>query len=336
MKKRRLGKSDIEITPIGLGCWQFSQGKGFAGRFWDSLDQGTMTSVVKAALDGGISWFDTAEIYGEGQSERALRSALRELHVTPGSVVIATKWKPFFRTAGSIRRTIGERIAALLGYPIDLHQIHFPASFSSIPAQMREMAGLAREGLIRSVGVSNFSARQMEIASAALEREGLPLVSNQVRISLLDRKIENNGVLAAARSLGVTLIAYSPLAQGILTGRFHDNPELASRLKWMRRNRSYLPEGLARTVPLIEELRAIARAHGATSAEVALAWLIGFYGDTVVAIPGASKPRQAEEAAAAIELRLTERELSRLDELSRAVGTGHLASVAPSESEHAV
>ena len=122
------------------------------------------------------------------------------------------------------RATIGTRIECLAPYPIDLFQVHIPWSLSSVAAQMREMAELVRAGKVRAVGVSNFSASQMARAGAALQAEGLPLASNQVRINLLDRSIESNGVLDLAGGTGVTLIAYSPLAQGVLTGRFHDDP----------------------------------------------------------------------------------------------------------------
>jgi aryl-alcohol dehydrogenase-like predicted oxidoreductase len=322
MSARSLGKTDIEISPIGLGCWQFSQGKGLTGSMWSVLDQGAIDSVVMTALKGGINWFDTAEAYGNGQSERALGTALHNLKVQPGEVVVATKWLPILRTAGNIPRTIDTRLSCLQGYPIDLYQIHLPWSFSSIPAQMKEMAKLRRAGKIRSIGVSNFSACQMEKASEALHVEGMVLASNQVSISLLDRRIERNGVLVTARRLGITLIAFSPLAQGLLTGRIHANPTLAGSLPAGRRSRlspasrAFRSGSLTRTALLVEELREIGKSHGASASQVALAWLVTYYGNTVVAIPGASRPEQAAESAEAIALRLTAKELARIDEIS--------------------
>jgi aryl-alcohol dehydrogenase-like predicted oxidoreductase len=318
MGMRRLGSSDIEITPIGLGCWQFSQGATIAGRVWESLPQQAITDVVGAALRSGITWFDTAEAYGGGQSEKTLAAALLAHGVNPGRVTVATKWFPIFRTARSIASTIDTRLACLAPFPIDLYQIHQPVSFSSIPSQMRAMARLLAEGKIRSVGVSNFSAAQMERAHAALAAEGVTLVSNQVRFNLLDRGIESNGILAAAKRLGVTIIAWSPLAQGVLTGRFHEDPSLIGKVSVMRRVMSGLrPSGLERSRPLIEELRAVARSHGASIAQVALSWEVGFHGDTIVAIPGATRPAQAEQSAGALALKLSRAELTRIDEASR-------------------
>jgi aryl-alcohol dehydrogenase-like predicted oxidoreductase len=317
-ERRRLGRTSIEITPIGLGCWQFSGGSGLVGGYWEALPQETVDEIVRVSLAGGINWFDTAEIYGRGRSEQALARALQAAGQKDGDVVIATKWWPVPRTAKSIGATIGERLRCLGGFSIDLHQVHQPFSFSSVEAQMEAMAELVAAGKIRAVGVSNFSAARMRRAHAALERRGIPLASNQVRYSLVDRRIESNGVLAAARELGVTIIAYSPLGQGILSGRFHADPALIRSRPGPRRHMAaFRPSGLARTRPLVDELQRIAAARAVTASQVALNWLLHVHGETVVAIPGASRPRHAEEAAGAMAFRLTDEEMSRLDDRSR-------------------
>ena len=322
MERRQLGRTDITVSPVGLGCWQFSQGRGITAGMWAVVDQATIDRIVAVSLSAGVDWFDTAQVYGNGRSEQTLATALHDLDVRPGAVVVATKWLPILRRASDIARTIDARLSCLQGYPIDLYQIHQPWSLSSIEQQMHAMAALVHDGRVRAVGVSNFSAEQMERAGSALQSEGLPLASNQVQISLLDRRIERNGVLEAARRLGVTLIAYSPLAQGLLSGRFHEDAGAVRRLPRVRRlsfspaGRSYRPENLARTRPLIDVLRQVSAAHGATPSQIALAWLITRYGDTVVAIPGATRPEQAADNAAAMHIELSQDELTRLDEAS--------------------
>jgi aryl-alcohol dehydrogenase-like predicted oxidoreductase len=316
--KRRLGTTDIEITPVGLGCWQFAQGSGPVAGYWSQMGAAAIREVVGAALAGGINWFDTAEAYGNGTSEQGLSRALESLGVKPASVVIATKWMPWMRTARSIGATIDRRTECLRPYPIDLHQVHQPASFSPIPVQMREMAKLLKAGRIRSIGVSNFSAAQMQAAHAALASEGIALASNQVKFNLLDRRIESNGVLETAQRLGVTIIAYSPLAQGILSGKFHEDPGAMRKASGLRRLVGRLnPRTLERTRPLVDEMRAIARAHDVSVTAIALSWEVSFHGDRVVVIPGASRPGQVQQAAAAGDIRLSARELARLEELSR-------------------
>jgi aryl-alcohol dehydrogenase-like predicted oxidoreductase len=183
------------------------------------------------------------------------------------------------------------------------------------------MARLVEAGEIRAVGVSNFSARQMETAHAELAKRGIVLASNQIQINLLHRKLETNGVLETARGLGVTLIAYSPLASGMLTGKFHEDRSLVAAMPRGRRLlNGFSNRRLDRTAPLIDGLRDIARAHSATVGQVALAWAIRYYDDTVVAIPGASKPHHAAEAAAAMKVVLSQQETERLAELSSSVG----------------
>ena len=311
---RPLGRTDIRITPIGLGIMQFAGGAGMFRLMFPPIDQPAMTEVVRTALEGGIGWFDTAEMYGGGRSERGLAEALQALSVEPGGVGVATKWMPLMRTAGNIPRTIDRRRAALEPYPIDLYQIHQPWSFSSPEAEMEAMADLVEAGAIRAVGVSNFDERRMRRAHAALAQRGLALASNQVHYSLLHREIEHNGVLAAAEELGVSIIAYSPLDSGLLTGKFHRDPGLLDATPLGRR--TMLRRRLESSRPVIEVLGAIAAEHEATPSQVALAWLVRSRGDTVVAIPGASKPRHAAEAAGALRISLAPEEIERLDAVS--------------------
>lgn len=310
----RLGATDLEVTRIGLGVMQFAGGAGVFRFMFPAIDQEGMTAVVRAALEGGIDWFDTAEMYGSGRSERGLAAALRALGVAPGAVRIATKWLPLLRTAASIGRTFPARRAALEPYPVDLHQVHQPWSFSSPEAEMEAMARLVEDGAIRAVGVSNFDERAMRRAHAALARHGIPLATNQVRYNLLQREIETNGVLRAARELGVTIIAYSPLASGLLTGKFHRDPDLLRATPLGRR--VPLSRGIERSRPVVEALEAIAASHGASASQVALAWASQRNGEQVVCIAGASKPGHAAEAAAALRLDLAPAEIERLDAAS--------------------
>jgi aryl-alcohol dehydrogenase-like predicted oxidoreductase len=279
------------------------------------MSQEEKTAIVKAALDGGINWFDTAQLYGFGLSERSLAQALKDLGVKSGEVVIGTKWFPLLRSARDIPRSIEDRIRFLEGYTIDLYMVHNPGGFSSPEAEMDAMAELVKEGKVRAVGVSNFSAAYMRRAQAALEKHGLPLAVNQVLYSLAQRQIETNGVLETARELGVTIVAYTPLGYGLLSGKFHQDPDSLKEKSFFFRQR--LQRQIEPSRPLVEALIEIAENHAVTPAQVALNWLVTFHGELVVTIPGASKPSQAEQSAAAMYFRLTQAELERLDELSR-------------------
>jgi len=225
-------------------------------------------------------------------------------------VVIATKWLPYLRTANSIRKTIANRQAALAPFGIDLYQIHFPLSFSSIEAQMDAMADLVEQKKIKAVGVSNFSLELMRRAYRALARRGIPLASNQVRYSLLDRHIEMDGTLDAAKELGVTIIAYSPLAQGVLTGKFHRDSRLINQLPLMRRR--IMHRMVEKSRPLVEMLEEISTFYGMSNAQIALNWLINYNGDTVVAIPGATRVEQAAQNARAMSFTLSPSDMKRL------------------------
>ena len=313
---RSLGKSDLMITPIGLGCWQFSKQQNMAGKFWPTIENNTINSIVKTSLEGGINWFDTAEVYGNGASERALSDALATVGKKPGEIMLATKWWPMFRTASNITKTINARLNALKPYPIDLYQVHQPWGFSNEKAEMDAMARLVKESRIRYVGVSNFSASQMRSAWEALQKHGINLVSNQVRYSLLDRKIESNGILQTAKELGISIIAYSPLAQGLVTGKFHDNPKLLKNIGMRKYTPQFKPAGLEKSRPVIKCVQELAKKYDVTTSQIALNWLINFHGETVVAIPGATKESHANENTGAMTFTLSAEDLAMLDNKS--------------------
>jgi aryl-alcohol dehydrogenase-like predicted oxidoreductase len=313
IQKRTLGKTGIQVSPIGLGVMELGGGAGLFGRMFPIILQEEKNAIIKAALDGGINWFDTAEMYGMGISERSLATGLKAAGMSDKDVIVATKWMPFLRTAGSIPHTIDDRLRFLDGYSIANYMVHHPYGFSTPEGEMNAMADLVEAGKIRSIGISNFSPSRMRKAHEALAKRGLPLAVNQVRYSLLNREIETNGVLDTARELGVTIVAYTPIERGLLSGKYHKNPELLNQMPGWRR--VTIRRGIERSRKLIEAMDEIASASGATIAQVALSWLINYSGEIVVAIPAATKVQQ--DNAGAMKLRLSADEMARLEDLSR-------------------
>jgi aryl-alcohol dehydrogenase-like predicted oxidoreductase len=312
MGKRRLGSSELMVSPIGLGCWQFSG--SMMSSYWNAPRQKGIDAIVKTSLDGGINWFDTAEIYGFGRSEHALSLALRAAGKKDGDVIIANKWNPILRRASTIGSTFPTREKHLAPFGIDLFQVHLPYSVSSVQAQMNAMADLMNAGKIKTVGVSNFSEKKMRAAHKALKARGYTLASNQMRYSLLDRSIQKNGVLDAAKELNISIIAYSPLAQGLLGGRYHSDPDALKKVPVVRRRHF---KGIIETSrPLVEALMEIGKTHNASAAEVALNWLVSYHGETVLAIPGATKLEQAQQNCRSMGFVLTRGEKDRINELS--------------------
>lgn len=316
MSVLQLGKTNLKLSKIGLGCWQFSKNKGFAGSFWPSLSDDNTTEIVKQSIDGGINWFDTAELYGWGKSEKGLSQALNKLKINKNTHFIATKWWPLFRLSSSIKKTIDKRLKYLDDYPITLHQVHMPLGFSSIEAEMNAMADLVEQEKIKHIGVSNFNQKQMIRAHRALEKRGLHLSSNQMEYSILNRRIESNGVLETAKELNISIIAYSPLTQGIATGKFHDNPALLKNLhRWRKAKLNKRNLNIANSLPVVNELKAIAKHHSATPAQIALCWLINYH-NNVFAIPGATSIKQAEDNVKALKIDLSKEELDKLHYIS--------------------
>ncbi len=310
---RTLGRTNILISPIGLGCWQFSKQNNLAGKFWPVLDDELINKITKLSVEAGINWFDTAEIYGSGASEKAISKALQMNSINSGEVIMATKWWPLFRFASNISKTIEKRIDALKPYPIDLYQVHQPFGLSNEKKEMTAMAILFKKKLINAVGVSNFSSQRMKSAWETLDKESIPLASNQVQYSLLNRKIESNGVLDTAKKLGITIIAYSPLAQGILSGKFHENPKLLENIGFRRYNSQFKSSGLEKSRPLINLVKQLAQKYNVSSSQIALNWLIHFHGNTVVAIPGATKEIHVKENTGSMSFKMSDDDMAVLD-----------------------
>jgi aryl-alcohol dehydrogenase-like predicted oxidoreductase len=307
-----LGRTDIRISPLGLGTWQWGDRMvwGYGKTYTDS----DIREAFHVSLKSGINFFDTAEVYGKGRSEELLGAYLQEAKQSPlkAPLVVATKFMPYpWRLwKGSLLSALRASLARLRLEQVDLYQIHWPFRPVPIERWANALADAVEAGLTRAVGVSNYDAAQMLRAHSALAKRGVPLASNQVEFHLLNRRVEHKGLLKLCRELGVTLIAYSPLAKGLLTGKYTPQARPPGmRSYFFRRAR------LSKIQPLIQLLRAIGEAHdGKSPGQVALNWVIC---KGAVPIPGAKNARQAQENAATLGWRLREAEVGALDEESQ-------------------
>jgi aryl-alcohol dehydrogenase-like predicted oxidoreductase len=291
-----------KISKIGLGTWQFGSkewgyGDGYAGA--------VARDIVRRAVDLGVTLFDTAEVYGLGRSERILGEALGERRE---SVFLATKILPVLPVAPVVEQRAVASANRLGTRLLDLYQVHGPNPLVSDGTTMRGMSALQRVGLVGEVGVSNYPLARWKAAERAL---GTRVLSNQVRYSLADRAPEKD-LLPFAAEAGRVVIAYSPLAQGLLSGRYDRFNRPANRVR--ASNPLFLPENLDRANELIVVLREVADAHQATAAQIALAWVIRH--PAVTAIPGASSVEQLEGNVAAADIELSDDEYAALSAAS--------------------
>jgi len=317
-RSRHLGPTSQKISSIGLGCWQFAGDSGRLSGHWKPIPETVADAIVSISLAQGVNWFDSAEAYGDGYSELTLARALSRADANQGEIVIATKWWPRERNAAHMLESFTAREACLGGWPVGLYQIHHPDSESTLEEEISVLSRLVESGKVKAIGLCNYSAQALDQACRIATSLGTPIASIQARYSLMNRSLELNGVLDVADKHNLTVIAWAPLEQGLLTGRLHHEPKSIDALSKGRRD-ALGPdlERLEQTRPLIQMLHEIAQHHDATPAQVALSWLINFHGNRVVAIPGASTPVQAEENAGAINLHLTASELSDLDKITR-------------------
>jgi len=287
-----------KISKIGLGTWQFGSREWGYGQSYADAEA---AAIVRRALELGVTLFDTAEVYGFGRSERILGRALgAEL----GSIFLATKILPVMPVAPVVEQRAVASAERLGARRLDLYQVHSPNPAVRDGTIMRGMRALQRVGLVGEVGVSNYSLKRWLAAQDAL---GSRVLSNQVRYNLVDRSADRE-LIPYAEAHDRIVIAYSPLAQGFLTGRYHEGNRPSNRVR--AANPLFLPVNTERAAGLIATLQAIADAHDATPAQVALAWAI--HSPAVVAIPGASSVEQLEHNVAAAEIDLTGEEYQTL------------------------
>jgi aryl-alcohol dehydrogenase-like predicted oxidoreductase len=303
------------LSAIGLGTWQFGSTEWGYGADYSDREA---DAIVQRALDVGITLFDTAEVYGFGRSERILGKALGDRR---DEAFIASKILPVLPIAPVVLQRARASLRRLGIDALDLYQLHQPNPVVPLSATMPAFAELLDEGIVRHVGVSNYSLGRWEAAEEAL---GRPVLSNQVRYNLVDRRPEKD-LLPWAQAHDRLVIAYSPLAQGLLSARYDEyhRPNGIVRLA----SPAFHPENLRRAAPLLGVLRDVAEAHHATPAQIALAWLIRR--PNVVVIPGASSAAQVEVNAAAADIDLTDDEDARLVSASNAFDPLGATSVLP-------
>jgi aryl-alcohol dehydrogenase-like predicted oxidoreductase len=309
-----LGRSDVRIPRLGLGVMVWGEASG-AQRYMPAKSAygGTNPTDEQAAFDAslaaGVNFFDTAELYSAGASERRLGELAQGK-----DVVIATKFPPSPRgRTQDLPDALAASLSNLKRTSIDLYQHHFPAPWVDIPTLMGLMADAVEASKIKAVGVSNYSARQMRSAHQALTQRGIPLASNQVQYSLLHRQPETNGVLDTCRELGISLIAYQPLASGALTGKYLGDSRPSGIRRFREPFRGSKFHGLQ---PVVTLLRSIGDHHGKTPGQVALRWLLEQ--ENVVPIPGAKNADQAIHNAGAVSFSLTPAEIEYLNEATEA------------------
>jgi aryl-alcohol dehydrogenase-like predicted oxidoreductase len=299
---------ELNIAPQGVGAWAWGTTRLWGyGKEYNRSDVGR---AFRASMAEGVTLFDTAEMYGNGASERIIGGMLRE-GAFEGTPVIATKFAPlpYRLSARSLLKAVDKSLERLGIETIDLYQIHFPNPIFKINGLMDALAETVKAGKVRRVGVSNYGADQMKRAHDRLASHGVSLASNQVEYSLLQRAPETNGVLEACRDLGVTLIAYSPIAKGLLTGKYGPGGDRPSGLV-RRMGRAFGEQNLKKIEPVLNLLREIGEAHNKQPAQVALNWLITQR--STFPIPGAKNELQARLNAGALGWEMTGEEAEKL------------------------
>ncbi len=303
-----LAGSDVAVSPLGVGTWAWGdKGTWGMGGYDSSYSEATIREAWDACVEAGITLFDTAEVYGGGESERIIGRLLAREPSVRSKVAIATKFMPMpwkLAVTSALVRSAKASLGRLGIDAIDLYQIHGPISLRSHSALADALAAAHAQGLIKAIGVSNYSVKETRSTDAALRQRGLRLATNQIEFSLLRSMPEKVGLLECCRELGVIPLAYSPIGQGRLTGKFSvDNPPPKAR--------DFSAHPMEEVDKVVGVLRRIGTAHGErTPSQVALAWIIA---KGAVPIPGAKSAKQAIDNAGALGWRLDDAELAELD-----------------------
>jgi len=312
MNTRKLGRSNLEVSALGLGCM------GMSFSYGPPKDKQEMISLLRTAVERGVTFFDTAEVYGPFINEELVGEALAPFK---GKVVIATKFG--FKIGGApggldsrpehIKEVVEASLKRLQVETIDLLYQHRVDPAVPIEETIGAMARLVEQGKVRYLGVCEAGPETLRRAHKAH-----PVAALQTEYSLWFRDVERD-LLPLCRELGIAYVAYAPLGRGLLTGRIRTADDLAPNDQ-RRRHPRFAPENLARNLKLVEELEAMAKGQGVTAAQLALAWMLA-QGDHIVPIPGTNQVRNVELNAAAAEIRLSGEKLARLSEIF-AIGAG--------------
>ncbi|XP_021724618.1 uncharacterized oxidoreductase At1g06690, chloroplastic-like [Chenopodium quinoa] len=319
--KIKLGESDLEITRLGVGAWSWGDTSYWNNFEWDDRKMKAAKAAFDTSLDNGITFIDTAEVYGSRFSLGAINSETllgrfikeRKEKDPKMDVAVATKFAalPWRLGRESVVKALKDSLSRLELSSVELYQLHWPGIWGN-EGYIDGLGDAVEKGLVKAVGVSNYSEKRLRDAYQQLKKRGIPLASNQVNYSLIYRNPEENGVKATCDELGITLIAYSPIAQGSLTGKYTpENPPSGPR------GSIYTREYLTQLQPLVNRIKEIGQNYDKTSTQVVLNWLIAQ--ENVVPIPGAKNGEQAAEFAGALGWRLSGEEIEELRSLAKEV-----------------
>lgn len=304
----KLGKTDMKVSRIGLGVWQFDE---YA---WGPMDYERARAIVAKAYELGINFFDTAAVYGRGRSEEFLGRAVRELGLR-GRVYIATKIPGDWHRRVDVFKSVENQKRRLGVDAIDLIQLHWPSCWHNVPIceTMKALEELVERGLVRYIGVSNYPPQLLEAARWCLSKTDV--ATSQNRYNLLEREADKE-LLPYLRRNGIALIAWSPLAKGAVTGKYTaDNLPAFNDVR--RNDPLFQPDNLRAAEPLIAEVKRLSAKYGKTPAQIALNWMIK--DPLIYPIPGAKTLEQVAENAGAVEWSLSDEDWAGLDRISREV-----------------